>query len=125
MKPSHFAHRPDPTRRNVGRREDPVFGNPRPAGRLKNLALEVAGWALVAAGIAGLFLPVLQGVLFLLMGLAILASRHRWAGRLVERLQEHFPSLRARFREASGMRHAKLIPPQPVRPPSPGDEKKG
>jgi putative transmembrane protein PGPGW len=74
---------------------------PNRAGRLKDLAVEIAGWALVVAGVAGLFLPVLQGVLMLLAGLLILSSRHRWASHLIGKLLVRFPSLSGRIREAS------------------------
>ena len=46
---------------------------------LKRIALLALGWLFVIFGIAGLFLPLLQGVLFLLIGLLILAKEYRWA----------------------------------------------
>ena len=44
-------------------------------------------------GILGLFLPILQGVLFLLVGLIILSSEYVWAHRLLTGLKERFPKL--------------------------------
>jgi uncharacterized membrane protein YbaN (DUF454 family) len=44
-------------------------------------------------GVAGLFLPVLQGVLFLAIGLTLLASEYEWARRLLARARARFPAL--------------------------------
>ena len=60
---------------------------------LKRIALLALGWLLVIFGTAGLFLPVLQGILFLLIGLLILAKEYRWARRLITRLQARFPQI--------------------------------
>ncbi len=51
-------------------------------------ARQVAGWGLILAGIAGLFLPFLQGILFLVMGLALLSRDSPWARRWLERIKE-------------------------------------
>jgi uncharacterized membrane protein YbaN (DUF454 family) len=45
----------------------------------------IAGWSLVAVGVIGLFLPILQGLLFIASGLAILSTESRWAKSLLER----------------------------------------
>jgi uncharacterized membrane protein YbaN (DUF454 family) len=60
---------------------------------VKRMLLLALGWGFILLGIAGLFLPVLQGVLFLLIGLVILSCEYCWAHRLLERLQRHFPRL--------------------------------
>lgn len=59
----------------------------------KRIAILVVGWAFIALGIVGLFLPILQGVLFLLIGLIILSSQYEWARRLLDRLRKRFPKL--------------------------------
>jgi uncharacterized membrane protein YbaN (DUF454 family) len=59
---------------------------------LKRLALIVAGWLLLVLGAAGLFLPVLPGVLFLLIGLSILSVEYDWARRWVLALRQRFPA---------------------------------
>jgi uncharacterized membrane protein YbaN (DUF454 family) len=43
------------------------------------------GWLLIVVGVIGLFLPVLQGILFILSGLAVLSTESRWARILLER----------------------------------------
>jgi uncharacterized protein len=53
----------------------------------------VVGWLFLLLGIAGLFLPILQGILFILIGLAILSTEYIWAHHLLHRLHERFPKL--------------------------------
>ena len=45
---------------------------PRPVKRVFILAL---GWTFIVLGILGLFLPILQGILFLLIGFILLSAR--------------------------------------------------
>jgi uncharacterized protein len=55
-------------------------------------AVKIAiGILLIPLGIAGLFLPVLQGVLFLLLAFVILASEIPFVARLRDRLAERYP----------------------------------
>jgi uncharacterized protein len=71
--------------------------------RLKRAAVLVVGWTFILLGIVGLFLPILQGVLFLLIGLIILSSEYVWAHKLLERLRARFPSL-ARYADQASAR---------------------
>ena len=57
----------------------------------------MTGWAFIALGVAGLFLPFLQGVLFLLVGLTILSTEYVWAHNLLQKLRKRFPSFTARL----------------------------
>lgn len=66
----------------------------------KRLAVLLLGWAFVLLGIAGLFLPVLQGILFIMVGLIILSSEYVWAHKLVQRLRGRFPSIARKADEA-------------------------
>lgn len=61
----------------------------------KRVAVIAAGWFFVVAGIAGLFLPLLQGNLFLLIGLVILSKEYHWASRLVTHICSRFPKAEA------------------------------
>jgi uncharacterized membrane protein YbaN (DUF454 family) len=58
---------------------------------VRRFARIVAGTACIVLGIAGLFLPVLQGVLLLLLGLSLLGKEservRRWEGWVWERLR--------------------------------------
>jgi uncharacterized membrane protein YbaN (DUF454 family) len=66
----------------------------------KRMALLLVGWAFVLLGLAGLFLPLLQGVLFLLIGLIILSSEYAWAHKLLQRLRHRFPGVARKADEA-------------------------
>ncbi|MBZ5599886.1 MAG: PGPGW domain-containing protein [Acidobacteriia bacterium] len=59
----------------------------------KRMLVLIVGWGFILLGIAGLFLPVLQGVLFLVIGLIILSSEYVWAHHLLARLRKHFPRI--------------------------------
>ena len=54
---------------------------------IKRILVLIVGWSFILLGILGLFLPILQGVLFLLVGLIILSSEYVWANRLLTRLR--------------------------------------
>lgn len=59
----------------------------------KRIALLIVGWLFIVLGIAGLFLPFLQGILFLLIGLVILSTEYHWARRVLEKVRTRFPKL--------------------------------
>lgn len=59
----------------------------------KRILILIVGWIFILLGIAGLFLPILQGVLFILIGLIILSTEYVWAHHLLRRLKERFPKL--------------------------------
>ncbi|MDX9861145.1 MAG: PGPGW domain-containing protein [Rhodospirillales bacterium] len=63
-------------------------------------ALLVAGWAFVVLGVAGLFLPFLQGVLFLFVGIALLSLASPRVRLLRIRLGARFPAFRAAEEQA-------------------------
>lgn len=60
---------------------------------MRAILLQGLGYAFVLLGIAGLILPFLQGILFILIGLAILSRHARWAEDLVARLERRYPRL--------------------------------
>jgi uncharacterized protein len=53
----------------------------------------VAGWIFLFLGFMGLFLPVLQGVLFIIIGLYMLSREIPWVARLLEGLKKRYPKL--------------------------------
>ena len=61
--------------------------------KMKRLLKLTAGWFFIILGILGLFLPFLQGILFLLIGLFILSQELPWAARLLEKLKTRFPKV--------------------------------
>ncbi|MCP4329504.1 MAG: DUF454 domain-containing protein [Alphaproteobacteria bacterium] len=76
---------------------DPV----RRPSKWKRAALLSLGWIFVLLGIAGLFLPILQGILFLLVGVYFLSlgsARARLVRQRVRRwLRQRYPERFARF----------------------------
>jgi Flp pilus assembly protein TadB len=70
----------------------------------KRFLLRLTGWGCIFLGILGIFLPILQGILFLLIGLYILgrvSPRTRlWRMRLRRRARERYPWLTGKFEEA-------------------------
>lgn len=67
---------------------------------VKNALLIILGWFFVFFGILGLFLPVLQGLLFLLAGLYILSLKSPLAKRVLARIRRRFPSLSGKIEHA-------------------------
>lgn len=72
---------------------------------LKRALVLIVGWIFLLLGIIGLFLPILQGVLFIVIGLAILSSEYVWAHNLLRKLRERFPRLSSKADE--GMKRAR------------------
>jgi uncharacterized membrane protein YbaN (DUF454 family) len=58
---------------------------------IKRFGLLIVGWFFIVLGILGLFLPILQGILFIMFGLAILSSRSETVKRLLRHLEERYP----------------------------------
>jgi len=59
--------------------------------KFKNSAMLIIGWFFVGVGILGLFLPFLQGILFIMIGLAILSTRSEQIRRLMKPLEDRYP----------------------------------
>jgi len=57
----------------------------------KKIGMLIVGWFFIGLGIIGLFLPILQGVLFLMIGLAILSTRSDLIKRFLKHLEERYP----------------------------------
>jgi uncharacterized membrane protein YbaN (DUF454 family) len=64
-----------------------------PLGTIKRIGLLIIGWSFIGLGVVGLFLPFLQGILFILIGLAILSSRSEIIRRFLKHLEERYPHL--------------------------------
>lgn len=67
----------------------------------KRWLLLLSGWSFILLGIAGLFLPFLQGILCLLIGLVILSSEYAWAHNLLNKVERRFPKLTPYLHRAS------------------------
>jgi uncharacterized membrane protein YbaN (DUF454 family) len=60
---------------------------------MKKILIYVVGWTFILIGIVGLVLPILQGVLFICVGLLILSKELPWANRLLLRLRKKYPKI--------------------------------
>ena len=58
---------------------------------MKTIMLQVLGYTFLVLGVLGMVLPILQGFLFLAIGLIILAKTAPWAERLLARFREKYP----------------------------------
>jgi len=67
--------------------------------QVKRVVVLVIGWSLIGLGIVGLAVPILQGVLFILLGLFVLSRESVWARRHFESLRQRFPKLESRLKE--------------------------
>jgi len=67
---------------------------------LKRLGVLLLGWGFILVGFVGLFLPVLQGILFLLIGLFILSTEYAWAHHLLQKIKARFPRIATQFDRA-------------------------
>ena len=59
--------------------------------QFKKTAIVIIGWIFIGLGILGLFLPILQGILFIMIGLAILSSRSESVRRFLKHIEERYP----------------------------------
>ena len=78
----------------------------RPASN--RVVVLIAGWTFILLGIAGLFLPFLQGLLFILVGIIILSSQYAWARLLMAKLRKRFPRI-GRLAEQSALKASTLL----------------
>jgi uncharacterized protein len=75
---------------------------------IKQVLILIFGWSCILLGIVGLFLPILQGILFILIGLVILSTQYVWAQSLLARLRSRFPRIGRTADEASAKASAWL-----------------
>ncbi len=84
----------------------------------KRWTLLIVGWGFILLGIAGLFLPILQGVLFIAIGLVILSTEYVWAHNLLVKLKTRFPKLAGTLDKARERAHRWIHDDEPP----PGEE---
>jgi uncharacterized membrane protein YbaN (DUF454 family) len=70
---------------------------------MTHLAKLTLGYVFLTLGVLGMFLPFLQGFLFLFIGLLILARHAPWAHRTLERLKRTHPKAGALVGRAEAM----------------------
>ena len=67
---------------------------------MKRLIRLGVGWTFIVLGVAGLFLPFLQGILFIAIGLALIAPESEWAQDKLDWLRDRFPQIASGFDRA-------------------------
>ena len=72
---------------------------PKPLSLWTRIALLVGGWVLLLIGIAGLFLPGIQGLLAIALALALLSAGSNRVHALLRRLLHRWPRLWGRIEE--------------------------
>ena len=73
--------------------------------RLKIILWQALGYFFLVLGVLGMFLPILQGFLFLFVGLIILARHAPWAERLLNYLRQKSPRLDRTIAKAEAKTH--------------------
>ena len=73
---------------------------------VKPILLQALGYLFLVLGVLGMFLPVLQGFLFLFVGLIILARHAPWAERLLDNIRSRHPKLDQTIGQAEATSHA-------------------
>lgn len=63
----------------------------------KRITLDTIGWIFIILGLVGLVLPVLQGILFLVIGLYILSIHSEFGKRVVYKLKHFHPKVTPHF----------------------------
>lgn len=61
-------------------------------GTLARLVVLALGFGFIGLGTLSLFVPVLPGVLFLFIGLALILGQSRWSRRLFVRARRRWPT---------------------------------
>jgi uncharacterized membrane protein YbaN (DUF454 family) len=77
---------------------------------MRHWIVVILGWLFLLLGVVGLFLPFLQGLLLLSLGLVLLSFSSQWAQRLIDRLVRRFPKLEHPISRARAYVHKKLQP---------------
>ncbi len=57
----------------------------------KKTLIYLIGWSFILLGIVGLFLPFLQGILFLVIGLLVLSKESTIAKNILHRIEKRYP----------------------------------
>jgi uncharacterized membrane protein YbaN (DUF454 family) len=72
------------------------------AAQFRRIAILTLAWLFILLGIVGLFLPFLQGFLFLFVGLLLLSRESEIARRQLQRLRVRYPTVGRYMDEAEG-----------------------
>lgn len=65
--------------------------------RAKRIAIDTLGWVCILIGILGVFLPFLQGILLIILGVYLLSLHAVWASRVFEKFKIKYPKWGGKF----------------------------
>ena len=68
--------------------------------RTRSLIIKWLGWAFMVLGVLGLFLPILQGILFLAIGMVLLSYESPWFRQKLAWVEQRYPKYGRQIREA-------------------------
>ena len=68
--------------------------------RVRSIVIQTLGWTFMVLGVLGLFLPILQGILFLCIGMVLLSYESPWFKERLIRIERRFPKYERQIREA-------------------------
>jgi len=74
----------------------------------KRILVLITGWSFILLGLVGVFLPFLQGLLFMLIGIIILSSQYAWARLLMAKLRKRVPAI-ARLTDQAAVKAKTLL----------------
>lgn len=63
---------------------------------MRILLRNIFGWILLITGVVGLFLPILQGILFITLGIMLLARDVPFFQKILHKLHERYPEVFAK-----------------------------
>ena len=75
----------------------PEVGEGRKRQRVLRWVRLIGGWTLIVLGILGLFLPILQGVLMIAAGMALLYRESPFLARQIDRGKPHYRLYRWKY----------------------------
>ncbi|MCX8118640.1 MAG: DUF454 family protein [Desulfobacterota bacterium] len=91
---------------------------------LKRILFLLIGWFFIGLGLLGLFLPFLQGILFLMIGLLILSTHSTRVKGWVRRFEERHPHYHEHMEKWRGKLRKWFKRGEKAEEPSRGEEKK-
>ena len=67
---------------------------------MKRIVRQILGWFFIVLGIVGLFVPILQGILCICIGVLLLAEDIPLFQRLIDKVESKWPQTRSTLRKA-------------------------
>ena len=70
---------------------------------MTRIAMLILGYGFLLLGVLGLFLPILQGFLFIFVGLIILSKYAPWAQKALDKIRQRWPKAGVLIDKAEGL----------------------